>query len=142
MLTRKLKSTDSSATMSFYSSLVYLAAAIVLLPLPGLVGDVSSAHPSIAFLLREWSMPTLGDGLIMAGLGLVWAGGMYFMARAYSVGQASAVAPFEYTSLLISTVWGLLLFQEVPTWTTILGAAITLASGLFILLRERKKTLL
>lgn len=139
MMTRKLRSTDSSATMSYYSSLVYLVAAIILLPLPSLVGDVNNAHPSIAFLLRAWSMPTLTDGLIMAGLGLVWAGGMYFMARAYSVGQASAVAPFEYTSLLISTTWGFLFFQEIPTWTTILGAAITLASGLFVVLRERKK---
>lgn len=139
MLTRKLQDTESSATMAYFSSLVYLLLAIVLLPLPKLVGDVNQAHPSIAFLLRAWSMPTAVDLLVMAGLGLVWAGGMFFMAKAYSVGEASAVAPFEYASLLISTLWGLLLFAEVPTWTTILGAVITLASGLYVLLRERKK---
>ena len=139
MLTRKLQDTESSATMAYFSSLVYLVLAIVLLPLPKLMGDVNQAHPSIAFLLRAWSMPTVVDLLVMAGLGLVWAGGMFFMAKAYSVGEASAVAPFEYASLLISTLWGLLLFAEVPTWTTILGAVITLASGLYVLLRERKK---
>lgn len=139
MLTRKLQDTESSATMAYFSSLVYLVLAIVLLPLPKLVGDVNQAHPSVAFLLRAWSMPTAVDLLVMAGLGLVWAGGMFFMAKAYSVGEASAVAPFEYASLLISTLWGLLLFAEVPTWTTILGAVITLASGLYVLLRERKK---
>lgn len=139
MLTRKLKSDDSSATMSYFSSLVYLAGALICLPLPGIVGDVNNAHPSIAFLLRGWNMPTLLDFLIMAGLGLVWAGGMYFEARAYTIGHTSAVAPFEYTNLLVSIAWGFLLFQEVPTWTTLLGAAITLASGLFILLREQRK---
>ena len=139
MLTRKLQDTESSATMAYFSSLVYLVLAIALLPLPRLVGDVNQAHPSIAFLLRTWSLPTVVDLLVMAGLGLVWAGGMFFMAKAYSVGEASAVAPFEYTSLLISTFWGLLLFAEIPTWTTILGAVITLASGLYVLLRERRK---
>ena len=35
----------------------------------------------------------------MLGLCLVWAGGMYFVARAYGLAQASVVAPFEYASL-------------------------------------------
>ena len=39
-------------------------------------------------------MPTPGDWVIMAGLGLIWAAGMYCMARGYSLAQASVVAPF------------------------------------------------
>jgi drug/metabolite transporter (DMT)-like permease len=49
ILTRKLKETDSSATMAYYSSLVYLAAAFVLSPLAILIGEMPNAHPSIAF---------------------------------------------------------------------------------------------
>jgi drug/metabolite transporter (DMT)-like permease len=74
MLTRKLQTKDSSATMAYYSSLVYLLAALFMAPLPAIVGEVSNAHPSIAFLIRAWSMPALIDLVIMAGLGLVWAG--------------------------------------------------------------------
>ena len=138
ILTRKLQTNDSSATMSYYSSLVYLVAAFVLAPLPALVGEMPDAHPSFAFLLRAWSMPTLIDFSIMAGLGLVWAGWMYFMSRAYSVAQASVIAPFEYVSLPINIMWGFLIWQEVPTVMTLAGAFLTLASGLYVLYRERK----
>jgi len=95
MITRKLQANDSTATMAYYSSLVYLVAALVLAPLPIIVGEVPNAHPSIAFLIRAWSMPTLLDWAIMSGLGLVWAAWMYFMSRAYSVAPDSVIAPFE-----------------------------------------------
>jgi drug/metabolite transporter (DMT)-like permease len=76
MITRKLQTTDSSASMAYYSSLVYLVVSFILAPLAVVVGEVPDAHPSIAFLLRAWIMPTLLDWVIMSGLGLVWAGGM------------------------------------------------------------------
>ena len=136
--TRKLRTYDSSATMAYYSSLVYLVAALVLVPLPAIVGAVPDAHPSIAFLIRAWSLPTFLDWLIMSGLGLVWAGWMYFMSRAYSTVQASLLAPFEYGSLPINILWGFLFWHEIPTWMTLAGAALTLLSGLYVLYRERK----
>ena len=139
ILTRKLQTNDSSATMAYYSSLVYLVAALVLAPLPAMVGEMPDAHPSIAFLIRAWSMPTLIDLVIMAGLGLVWAGWMYFMSRAYSVAQASVIAPFEYVSLPINILWGFLIWQEVPTVMTLAGAFLTLASGLYVLYREHRE---
>ena len=138
MVTRKLQSTDSSATMAYFSSLVYLSAAMILTPLAIATGEIPDAHPSIAFFLRSWAMPTMLDGVIMAGLGLVWAGWTYFMARAYSLAQASEVAPFEYLSLPINLMWGFVLFQEIPTLTTWVGALLTLLSGIYILVRDRK----
>lgn len=137
ILTRKLQSKDSSATMAYFSSLVYLVAVLVLAPLPALVGEVPDADPSIAFLIRPWTMPTLIDLAIMAGLGLVWAGWMFFLAKAYSAAKASVLAPFEYVSLPINILWGFLIWQEIPTWMTIAGAVLTLSSGLYILYRER-----
>ena len=139
MLTRKLQTTDSSATMAYYSSLVYLVAAFVLVPLPAIVGEIPDAHPSIAFLFRAWTMPTFLDWIIMSGLGLVWAGGMYCMARAYSTAQASVIAPFEYLSLLINIMWGFLIWHEIPTLTTLAGAFLTLSSGMYVLYRERRE---
>ncbi|MCB8976489.1 MAG: DMT family transporter [Ardenticatenaceae bacterium] len=139
IITRKLKAEDSSATMAYFSSLVYLVAALLLVPLPALVGDMPNAHPSIAFLIRPWSMPTLLDGLIMAGLGLIWAIWMYLLSRAYSLAQASVAAPFEYVSLPINILWGFLIWREIPTWLTLAGAALTLGSGMYVLYRERKE---
>lgn len=138
MLTRKLQTTDSSATMSYYSSLVYVVATAVLLPIVWLIGDIPDAHPSVAFLLRSWVMPTLTDALVMAGLGIIWAAGMYAAARAYSETAASVIAPFEYMSLPISVMWGFALWQELPTLATWAGAALTIASGLYILWSDQK----
>lgn len=138
MLTRRLRTTDSSATMAYYSSLVYLIAAFMLAPLPFMVGEIPDAQPGIAFLFRDWTMPTLLDGVIMAGLGLIWAGGMYFVARAYSSALASVVAPFEYVTLPINVIWGLVLWQQLPTLATWIGALLTVGSGLYILYLERR----
>ncbi len=137
ILTRKLQPTDSSATMSYYSSVVYLVAAVVLLPLAAVIGETPDAHPSIAFLFRAWATPTWLDLAIMCGLGLVWAVGMYLIARAYCTAPASTIAPFEYISLPINVMWGFLIWNEIPTWMTWLGASLTLLSGLYILYRER-----
>lgn len=138
IITRKLQTTDSSATMAYFSSFVYLAAALILVPFTTLIGENPDAHPSIAFLFRSWSIPSFLDLIMMSGLGLVWAGWMYYMSRAYSLAQASVAAPFEYVSLLISIFWGYVIWREVPTVMTIAGAALTLLSGMYILYRERR----
>jgi drug/metabolite transporter (DMT)-like permease len=141
ILTRKLQTTDSSATMAYYSSLVYLIATLILAPLVIAVGDFPDAHPSVAFLFRAWTMPSLLDWVIMSGLGLIWAGGMYFLARAYSVAPASVVAPFEYVALPINVMWGYIIWKEIPKLATWIGASLTLFSGLYILYRERRERL-
>lgn len=137
ILTRKLQSNDSSATMSYFSSQVYLVASVLLAPLPLIMGELANPHPSIAFVVRPWSLPSVIDLVIMAGLGLIWAAWMYLMSRAYSVAQASVIAPFEYVSLPINILWGFLLWQEIPTWMTLAGALLTLFSGIYVLYRER-----
>jgi drug/metabolite transporter (DMT)-like permease len=139
MLTRKLQTTDSSATMAYYSSLIYLIATIILAPLVILVGEFPAAHPSVAFLFRTWTMPSFLDWVVMSGLGLVWAGGMYFIARAYSVALASVVAPFEYAALPINVMWGFIIWQELPNLATWAGAFLTLSSGAYILYRDQKE---
>lgn len=138
MLTRKLQTSDSSATMAYYSSLVYLGATFILAPLLIAIGDKPDAHPSVAFLFHAWTVPAPLDLAVMSGLGLVWAGGMYCLARAYSLALASVVAPFEYTAMPINIMWGFLLWHEIPTLATLAGAALTVFSGLYILYRERR----
>jgi drug/metabolite transporter (DMT)-like permease len=141
LLTRQLQFTDSSATMSYFGSLVYMVIAIVLTPIVMAVGPMPNANPSIVFLFRAWSMPTLLDLLIMFGLGLVWAGGMFFTARAYSLTLASIVAPFEYVSLPISTMWGFLIWHQFPPLATWIGALITLVSSFYTLYQGKTKPL-
>ena len=136
LMTRKL--TDSGATQAYFSSLVYSLMALILNPLTFLIGASDNAHPSIAFLLRQWHTPTLSDLMVMFALGLVWAGGMYFMAQAYRSAPASVVAPFEYVSLPVNVMWGVLFFHEIPVFTTWIGTLLMIASGLYILHREQQ----
>ena len=136
LITRRLQNTESGATMTYFSSLVYLVASVVLAPLAVLVGERAGAQASIAFLFRAWTMPTPLHGAVIAGLGLVWAAGMYLVARAYSQAPASAIAPFEYAGLLINVMWGFALWHEVPTWITIVGASLTALSGLYVLFQK------
>ena len=84
-------------------------------------------------------MPTLLDLIVMFGLGLVWAGGMYFMARAYSLALASVIAPFEYVTLPINTMWGFVLWRQFPILATWVGAGLTLLSGLYTLYQDQKQ---
>ncbi len=136
IITRWLKTTDSSASMAYYSTLVYLVSALILGPLVAYIGASGQTHPSLVFLLRAWAMPTVAAFGVMAALGLIWSTGMYFVAQAYSLAQASVAAPFEYTALPINVLWGFLLWQEIPTLATWLGAILTIASGLYILYRD------
>jgi drug/metabolite transporter (DMT)-like permease len=140
IVTRRLQTTDSSATMAYFSTLVYLLCVIVVSPLTAAVGEIPGAHPSVAFLFHTWTVPTLVDFAIMCGLGFVWAAWMYFMTRAYSTAPASVVAPFEYASLPLSVMWGFIIWQEIPALTTWLGACLTLLSGIFIMYWERMTT--
>ncbi|MCW1966550.1 MAG: DMT family transporter [Anaerolineae bacterium] len=138
MVTRQLRTVDSSATMAYYSSLVYLVAAFILAPLATIIGTTPDTHSSLAFLFRAWSIPSIFDLIVMSGLGLVWASGMYFIARAYSSALASVVAPFEYITLPINVMWGFIIWREVPTLLTWVGALLTLLSGLYSLRQEQK----
>jgi drug/metabolite transporter (DMT)-like permease len=139
MVTRRLQTTESSATMGYFSTFVYLGFSIILAPIVMAIGPMPHADPSIAFLFHAWSMPTVLDLVVIFGLALIWAGGMFFIAKAYSLATASVVAPFEYMSLPINTTWGLILWHQFPSWVTLVGAALTMGSSLYSLLLGQKE---
>lgn len=83
-------------------------------------------------------VPLRADDLaLLLGLAVTGFGGQLAITRAFSHGQASAVAPFEYTAL----AWGIgldwLLWQTLPDGYTLLGAAIIVASGVYLVRHER-----
>jgi drug/metabolite transporter (DMT)-like permease len=84
-----------------------------------------------------WVAPTLADTGLMALIGAVSLVAYLCINRGLQLAPASAVAPFQYSSIIWAIVLGYLAFGEIPTGATLLGAAIIVAAGLFILLRER-----
>ncbi|MDH3792706.1 MAG: DMT family transporter, partial [Rhodospirillales bacterium] len=56
---------------------------------------------------------------------------------AYQAAPASVVAPFNYAILIWTVVFGYVIFGDLPGPWTLLGAAVIVLSGLYILRRER-----
>lgn len=61
-----------------------------------------------------------------------------FMTEAYRYAEASTVAPFEYTSLILGLLVGYLVFAELPTIHMLVGGATVVGAGIFIIWRERR----
>ena len=80
-------------------------------------------------------------GLQIAGAAAFLIMGYIFAIMVMRVGEIGVVAPFRYTSLLFAIILGWLLFGTLPDQWTMIGGAITVASGLFILQRQRIKAL-
>ncbi|WP_417250181.1 DMT family transporter [Celeribacter sp.] len=85
-----------------------------------------------------WVMPS---GWVMVQLilaGLLGGFAQVLLTSAYRHAPASTLASFEYTSMVFAILVGYIFFDEVPTWMTIIGAAIIVASGLLVIHRERQ----
>ncbi|MFK7745836.1 MAG: DMT family transporter [Roseobacter sp.] len=68
---------------------------------------------------------------------LAWIAGRFLIA-AYNAGEAVIVAPMQYSQILWATFYGVLFFDEIPDVATVVGSAVIIASGLFIVMRESK----
>lgn len=83
-----------------------------------------------------WLAPGPTDLGLMLAVGVLGAGGQVLITQAFRLGPAVVVAPFEYTGMIWATLFGFLVFGEVPTPAALTGAGIIIASGLYILHRE------
>ncbi|ASP32480.1 DMT family transporter [Labrenzia sp. VG12] len=85
-----------------------------------------------------WVTPHMEDAWLFLGLAFFGTAGITLMTQAFRFAPAAVVAPFDYTALLWATLLGYLLWGEIPDTATYLGAAIIIASGIYIVWRERK----
>ncbi len=85
----------------------------------------------------DWVSLRLADAPLVAGMGLAGALGQIALTRAFQLGEASMIAPLEYTGLVWVIGWDLMFWRQLPDAWTWAGAAIIMASGLYLLHRER-----
>jgi drug/metabolite transporter (DMT)-like permease len=119
LLTRYLASYDPPLVMLFFS---------VLLGTFGLA----------PIALWQWVWPeTIGQWLLLITLGM-WGGtGHYLFIHAYRLAPASSVAPFLYMQILTMVAFGYAVFGDLPDVWTLVGAAVIIGSGIYLLHRER-----
>jgi drug/metabolite transporter (DMT)-like permease len=85
-----------------------------------------------------WVTPTSGTAfLLMFVMGAAGAIGHYALIVAHKYAPASILAPFIYTQLVWMVLLGWTVFGDVPDHPTLWGAAVVIASGLYLLWRER-----
>ena len=92
----------------------------------------------LLFAPTDWSpIASTRDLLLLALLGIVAMAAHMLVNRALKVSDAATVAPLQYTLLLWAVVFGWLFFGDTPRLTMMVGAALIIASGLFIFIREQ-----
>jgi drug/metabolite transporter (DMT)-like permease len=119
IVTRLLAGSDSSQTTLTYSG---VAGVLVLTPL----------------LPWIWSTPASAlDWFLFVALGALGAVGHYFLILAHARAPAAILSPFIYTQIVWMLALGWLVFGDWPDAWTLVGAGIVIASGLYLLSRER-----
>jgi drug/metabolite transporter (DMT)-like permease len=92
---------------------------------------------SLASIPWGWIKPSPVDSLVLFLTGIVGGIAQIMITESYRHASAGTVAPFSYTSMLWSIALGFFIFSEVPEPIVLLGAALVIAAGLFVIFRER-----
>jgi drug/metabolite transporter (DMT)-like permease len=116
---RKLVQTETVSAIVFYFSVT--ATLLSLLTLPW-----------------GWVLPPVEVIGLLICAGLLGGVGQILLTTSYRHADASLIAPFEYTSMLLAIVVGYTIFGEVPGAATLAGGAMIVVAGILIILRERQ----
>ena len=89
------------------------------------------------YIVFHWNPMSNNALLLTIIIGLFGTTGHICLIKALTLGEASLVAPFIYTNLLFTTIWGVVLFGNFPDFWTIAGALIIVAAGIYVWARDR-----
>jgi drug/metabolite transporter (DMT)-like permease len=128
---RKIGNTAPPFVVSLATSITGIALALILTPI------------MLPFGVRAWGEWVWPDAfslavVIAASVFLVTAHTFAFLA--FRSGDMSVVAPFRYFYLLVAVVGGIVVFSEYPDWISLIGMALVVGGGLYLLHRERLRS--
>jgi drug/metabolite transporter (DMT)-like permease len=84
-----------------------------------------------------WVTPSAGSLVMFAAAGVISISALLCVNRSLKLAPASVVVPYQYSMIVWAVTFGVIVFGDVPSPATILGAAIIIGAGLYIFLRER-----
>jgi drug/metabolite transporter (DMT)-like permease len=117
LATRMLAGVDSAQTTIFFTNLAGSIGFSLVIPF-------------------FWTPPGVYGWTAMAVLGFMGGLGHYLLIQAFAHAPVSTLAPYAYTAILWVTISGYLVFDEFPDLWTAVGAAIIIASGIYVFYRE------
>jgi drug/metabolite transporter (DMT)-like permease len=117
LITRKLAGQDSAMTTLLYTQVVAAAGAVLTAP----------------FFWTPVTAHQLGYAFLAGVVGLA---AHICMFNAFRLADASLLAPINYTRIVASVLLGYFMFGDLPDFYTIVGGAVIIGSGLFVIWRE------
>lgn len=118
---KKLTATESTISMMFYVNVIS-----------------TSLSGSIAYFM--WVTPSMHDLIILVFLGLLGVSAQFCYIRSLQNANPSFLAPFEYSRLIIAIPIGFVIFSELPTLWTLIGAGVIIAATLLVTHMELDKS--
>ncbi len=83
-----------------------------------------------------WVLPNFKDFILLALIGVTGGGANLLLTQSYKLSEVSLVAPLKYLSLIFAILFGYLIWDEIPSYKNLVGAALVIAASLIILRRE------
>ncbi|MFC3126762.1 DMT family transporter [Pseudoroseomonas globiformis] len=120
LLVRQLSATETTAAIVLWQSILMTAMSALALP----------------FI---WVTPSLEQWVLLLGIGLFGGLAQVMLTEAYASAQVSALGPYSYSALIWAMLLGALFWGDRPTPTMLLGSAMIVAAGLYILHRELRR---
>lgn len=117
MLVRRLVFSERTATIVIYFSISATCLSLLTLPF-------------------GWVMPSWDQWMLLIGAGFAGGLGQILLTECYRHAPMSTIAPFEYTSMLLSLIIGFMLFGDIPTVPMLVGTMIVILAGIMIIYRE------
>lgn len=96
------------------------------------VGFVATT-PALAF---SWQPATGQDWLLMGMSGLLFGLGQLLLIHAFAIAPAALLTPFTYAQIVAATAFGAAVFDDLPDRWTLIGTAIVILSGIYVLRRQ------
>jgi drug/metabolite transporter (DMT)-like permease len=128
------------------SAVAYALTLLTLRPLAGkehshniiFYSTVFGVVVAIIPAILEWKPISLAAGLIIVVQGLASACGQLTMIKAFRIGEASMLAPLEFTALIWAAACGLAFWDQFPTVEVLAGAALIIGANVYIAHREAR----
>lgn len=93
---------------------------------------------TLPIALAFWQTPTTTELMLTALGGLCGTVGHWCLTRAFSLADVSAIQPVRFLDLVWSALFGIVLFGDPPTWATLIGGSVIVATTIWIARSEAR----
>ena len=85
---------------------------------------------------QNWILPNAFDLFLLSMVGILGGVANLWLTQSYKLSEVSLVTPVKYLALVFAIIFGYLIWDEIPTLKTLLGAILVVASSIIIFRRE------